>query len=98
MTVGRRPACAASRRRAVTSPGRQSTHPPRERPNIRSAVTIDFEPSPGAQALQAPWQRLIDDRMLPSMAEWHRWADAGVHLLDGPEPLKETARSGAGCR
>jgi acyl-CoA dehydrogenase len=54
---------------------------------------MDFAPSAASQALQAPLQRFMDDLVLPSLPEWHRWADAGVYPLDVLEPLKAQARS-----
>ncbi len=57
------------------------------------AVTMDFAPSPTSQALQAQLQRFMDDLVLPSLPDWHRWADAGVYPLDVLEPLKAQARS-----
>ncbi|MBI5256325.1 MAG: acyl-CoA dehydrogenase family protein [Burkholderiales bacterium] len=53
---------------------------------------MDFAPSPRAQALQATLQRFMDDLVLPSLPEWHRWADAGLYPLDVLEPLKAKAR------
>ena len=37
-------------------------------------------------------QRFLDDQVMPSMAEWHRWSDAGVFPLDLIEGLKTSAR------
>ncbi len=54
---------------------------------------MDFAPSPRTQALQPLLQRFIDDLVLPSMAEWHRWADAGAYPLDVIEPLKTQAQA-----
>jgi acyl-CoA dehydrogenase len=54
---------------------------------------MDFEPSPRARELQQRLQRFIDDLVLPSMADWHRWSDAGVYPLDVIEPLKAQART-----
>ncbi|CAG1017235.1 acyl-CoA dehydrogenase [Burkholderiaceae bacterium] len=53
---------------------------------------MDFEPSPRSQALHVPLQRFMDDLVLPSMADWHRYADAGVYPLDVIEPLKRRAQ------
>lgn len=55
-------------------------------------ATMDFRPSDTARAWQARLQTFMDDLVLPSMAEWHRWADAGVYPLDVIEPLKAQAR------
>ena len=54
---------------------------------------MDFEPSPRAQELRTRLQRFIDDLVLPSLPDWHRYADAGVFPLDVIEPLKEQARA-----
>ncbi len=54
---------------------------------------MDFEPSPRSEALLAPLQRFMDDLVLPSLADWHRYADAGVYPLDVIEPLKAKARA-----
>ena len=53
---------------------------------------MDFALTPQAQALQARLQRFMDDLVLPSLAEWNRWADAGVFPLDLVEGLKAQAR------
>jgi acyl-CoA dehydrogenase len=53
---------------------------------------MDFDPSPRSQSLHEPLRRFIDDLVLPSMADWHRYADAGVYPLDVIEPLKRRAR------
>ena len=54
---------------------------------------MDFALSPRAQALQAQLQRFMHDLILPSLADWRRWADAGVYPLDVIEPLKAQARA-----
>jgi acyl-CoA dehydrogenase len=54
---------------------------------------MDFELSTRSQALLAQLQRFMDDLVLPSLADWHRYADAGVYPLDVVEPLKEKARA-----
>ncbi|HEX7440471.1 MAG TPA: acyl-CoA dehydrogenase family protein [Caldimonas sp.] len=54
---------------------------------------MDFELSSRSQALLAPLQRFMDDLVLPSLADWHRYADAGVYPLDLVEPLKAKARA-----
>ncbi len=56
-------------------------------------MVMDFEASPRSQKLHASLQRFMEDLVLPSMPEWHRYADAGVYPLDVVEPLKERARS-----
>ena len=53
---------------------------------------MDFAYSPRVQALQQQVQRFMDDLILPSHRDWHRWADAGVYPLDVIEPLKCQAR------
>ncbi|HEY0856376.1 MAG TPA: acyl-CoA dehydrogenase family protein [Albitalea sp.] len=53
---------------------------------------MDFDLSPRSRALHEPLQRFMDDLVLPSMADWHRYADAGVYPLDVIEPLKRRAR------
>ena len=60
---------------------------------MMSAPTMDFSPSPTSQALQAQLQRFMDDLVLPSLPDWHRWADAGAYPLDVVEPLKARARA-----
>jgi acyl-CoA dehydrogenase len=56
-------------------------------------MAMDFAQSPLALDLQARVQRFMDDLVLPSMADWHRWADAGEYPLDVVEPLKAQARA-----
>ena len=53
---------------------------------------MDFAYSPRVQALQQQVQRFMDDLILPSHRDWHRWADAGVYPIDVIEPLKAQAR------
>ena len=53
---------------------------------------MDFEPDPTSAALAGRLRRFIDDLVLPSNADWHRYADAGVYPLDIVEPLKQQAR------
>ena len=53
---------------------------------------MDFAPSPSAAALLARLQRFMDDLVLPSLADWQRWADAGVYPLDVLQPLQAQAR------
>jgi len=54
---------------------------------------MDFAESPQAQALQARLQQFMADLVLPSMAEWHRWSDAGEYPLDLVEGLKAQAKA-----
>jgi len=54
---------------------------------------MDFETSPLSAALADRVQRFIDDLVLPSYADWHRYADAGVYPLDVIAPLKQQARA-----
>ncbi|MBL8352776.1 MAG: acyl-CoA dehydrogenase family protein [Burkholderiaceae bacterium] len=53
---------------------------------------MDFAHSPLSLSMQARLQRFMADLVLPSMAEWHRWSDAGEYPLDLIEPLKAQAR------
>ena len=52
---------------------------------------MDFAHSPRALALRDQLQRFMDDLVLPSLADWHRWADAGLYPSDVVEPLKAAA-------
>jgi len=54
---------------------------------------MDFACSSLALALRAQVQRFMDDLVLPSHADWLRYAEAGVYPLDVIEPLKERARA-----
>ena len=54
---------------------------------------MDFEPSARARELQQRLQRFMDDLVLPSLGDWHRWSDAGVYPLDVIEPLKAQAQA-----
>ena len=54
---------------------------------------MDFEPSALSITLAQQLQRFMDDLVLPSYADWHRYADAGVYPLDVIEPLKQQARA-----
>ena len=56
-------------------------------------TAMDFADSPRSLALQAVLRQFMADLVLPSMAEWHRWSDAGVYPLDLIEPLKAQARA-----
>jgi acyl-CoA dehydrogenase len=53
---------------------------------------MDFAPSPRSLALQQQLRQFMADLVLPSMAEWHRWSDAGEFPLDLIEGLKAQAR------
>ena len=54
---------------------------------------MDFAHSPLSLSMQLRLQRFMADLVLPSMAEWHRWSDAGEYPLDLVEPLKAQARA-----
>ena len=54
---------------------------------------MDFDPSPVGAAFADRMQRFVDDLVLPSDHDWHRYADAGVYPLDVIEPLKQQARA-----
>jgi acyl-CoA dehydrogenase len=54
---------------------------------------MDFAPSPRTLALQERLERFMQDLVLPSLGDWHRYADAGVYPLDVLEPLKARARA-----
>lgn len=54
---------------------------------------MDFADSPRSQALQVRLQRFMDDLVLPSLAEWHRWSDAGIFPQDLIDDLKARARA-----
>ena len=56
-------------------------------------LAMDFAESPNALALQARLQQFMADLVLPSMAEWHRWSDAGIFPLDLINSLKDQARA-----
>ncbi len=53
---------------------------------------MDFDHSPRSLALQGQLRQFMADQVLPSMADWHRWSDAGVYPLDLVESLKAQAR------
>ncbi|MBC7728259.1 MAG: acyl-CoA dehydrogenase family protein [Microbacteriaceae bacterium] len=54
---------------------------------------MDFAHSPLSLSMQSQLRQFMADLVLPSMAEWHRWSDAGEYPLDLVEPLKAQARS-----
>ena len=54
---------------------------------------MDFAHAPKSLALQQQMRQFMADLVLPSMAEWHRWSDAGEYPLDLIEPLKAQARA-----
>jgi len=53
---------------------------------------MDFARSPRALALQQQLRLFTANLVLPSMAEWHRWSDAGEYPLDLINGLKAQAR------
>lgn len=53
---------------------------------------MDFALSLHAQVMLARLRQAMEDLVLPSMAEWNRYADAAVYPLDVLEPLKSAAR------
>ena len=63
----------------------------RRRP-FESIPRMDFEFSANALAMRVKLQQAMDDLVLPSLADWHRYADAGVYPLDVIEPLKQAAK------
>lgn len=54
---------------------------------------MDFSASDFSLEMQARLRRFLDDLVVPSLPDWHRWADAGVYPLDVIEPLKRQARA-----
>lgn len=54
---------------------------------------MDFAHAPQSLALQQQLRQFMADLVLPSMAEWHRWSDAGQYPLDLIAPLKAQARA-----
>ncbi|MEO5695586.1 MAG: acyl-CoA dehydrogenase family protein [Burkholderiaceae bacterium] len=54
---------------------------------------MDFAHSARVTRLQAELRRFLDDLVLPEMAQWQRYAAAGLYPLDVIEPLKRQARS-----
>ena len=54
---------------------------------------MDFALSPRTVALRAQLDRFMDDLVLPSLGDWHRYADSDVYPLDVLEPLKAAARA-----
>ncbi len=56
-------------------------------------AAMDLRHSPQSQALLAQLQRFMADLVLPSLADWQRWADAGAYPLDVIEPLKAQAQA-----
>ena len=54
---------------------------------------MDFAHSPRSLALQTQLRQFMADLVLPSLADWHRWSDAGVYPLDLLESLKSQARA-----
>jgi len=75
---------------------RPSARPRRDKGGARTVriiAAMDFADSPRSLALQAQLRQFMADLVLPSLAEWHRWSDAGVYPLDLIEPLKAQARA-----
>jgi acyl-CoA dehydrogenase len=54
---------------------------------------MDFAPSARTLELLDRVERFMADLVLPSLPDWHRWADAGAYPLDVVEPLKAQARA-----
>ena len=54
---------------------------------------MDFLPSPRAAEWLPRLQRFLDDLVVPSLPDWHRWADAGAYPLDVLQPLQARARA-----
>ena len=54
---------------------------------------MNFAHAPQSLALQQQMRQFMADLVLPSMAEWHRWSDAGEYPLDLIEQLKAQARA-----
>lgn len=54
---------------------------------------MDFAPSLRAAEQLQRLRRMMDDLIVPSIADWQRWADAGVYPSDVIEPLKARARA-----
>ncbi|MEO6746051.1 MAG: acyl-CoA dehydrogenase family protein [Caldimonas sp.] len=53
---------------------------------------MDFKPSDTSARMLSKLQQAMNDLVLPSVADWNRYADAGVYPLDVVEPLKAAAR------
>jgi acyl-CoA dehydrogenase len=53
---------------------------------------MDFMHSARSNEMLALLQRAMEDLVLPSLADWHKYADSGVYPLDVLEPLKAAAR------
>lgn len=56
-------------------------------------ASVDFASSPLSAELASRLSRFMDDLVLPSLGDWHCYADAGVYPLDVLEPLKASARA-----
>ncbi len=54
---------------------------------------MDFAHSALVTRLQTELRRFLDDLVLPEMAQWQRYAAAGLYPLDVIEPLKRQARA-----
>jgi acyl-CoA dehydrogenase len=53
---------------------------------------MDFMHSARSNEMLALLQRAMEDLVLPSLADWHKYADSGVYPLEVLEPLKAAAR------
>jgi acyl-CoA dehydrogenase len=76
--------------------GGRGARPMRDKPalpGLEQSAAMDFAHSPLSLSMQARLQQFMADLVLPSMAEWHRWSDAGEYPLDLIEPLKAQARA-----
>ncbi len=54
---------------------------------------MDFAHSSRVTHLQTQVRRFLDDLVLPTNAQWHRYAATGAYPLDVVEPLKRQAQS-----
>jgi acyl-CoA dehydrogenase len=80
-----------TQRKALAAAARDARH---ESPIAAPASTpVDFSHSALSTDLASRLTRFVDDLVLPSQPEWHRYADAGVYPLDVLEPLKAQAKS-----
>src|SRR4249920_62745 len=64
----------------------------RSRAKAKDHSAMDFDISDRAAEMLSRMQRAMNDLVLPSMADWNRYADAGVYPLDVVEPLKDAAK------
>jgi acyl-CoA dehydrogenase len=63
------------------------------KPHTFDLNLVDFSHSALSTDLASRLTRFIDDLVLPSQHEWHRYADAGVYPSDVIEPLKTQAQN-----